>query len=310
MRAKAYESGNLKTTEQQKVTQTSEQVVIIEPANPEVIYVPTYSPTVVYGGWGYPSYYYPTMYVPPPPGVGFMAFTAGVAFGAAVWGHADWGHNSVNVDVNRYNNFNRNTSVNVNRYPAMVTGQRRTGWRQRTGSTTRSTARASTTRIRRPPRSTGAPAAPTRSRGTRPAAGASPGRRVGHRPARGPRGGGAAGAADRPRAQGRPREPAMFRARSRVPRAAARSVPPRASAPPRPAEAATAPTAVRAARVPRRRRAVAAPRAAAPLRTAAPAAAGPGRAAEGRRQSWRRWRRRSRWWRRPALGRRKGRNRR
>jgi len=117
MRAKAYASGNLKSSEQQKVTQTSESVVIIEPANPEVIYVPTYSPTVVYGGWGYPSYYYPTMYLPPPPGVGFMTFTAGVAFGAAVWGHADWGHNSVNVDVNRYNNFNRNTSVNANRPP-------------------------------------------------------------------------------------------------------------------------------------------------------------------------------------------------
>ena len=115
MRTKAFASGNLKSSEQQKVTQTSESFVIIEPANPEVIYVPTYSPTVVYGGWGYPSYYYPTMYLPPPPGIGFMTFTAGVAFGAAVWGHADWGHNSVNVDVNRYNNFNRNTSVNANR---------------------------------------------------------------------------------------------------------------------------------------------------------------------------------------------------
>jgi hypothetical protein len=116
MRGKAYESGNLKTTEQQKVTQTSETVIIIEPAQPEVIYVPTYSPTVVYGGWGYPSYYYPAYYAPYPPGAGLVTFTAGVAFGAAVWGNCDWGHNDVDIDIDRYNNFNRNTSVNAERY--------------------------------------------------------------------------------------------------------------------------------------------------------------------------------------------------
>ena len=116
MRGKAYESGNLKTTEQQKVTQTSETIIIIEPAQPEVIYVPTYSPTVVYGGWRYPSYYYPAYYAPVPPGYGLLTFTAGVAFGAAVWGHCDWGHNDVDIDIDRYNNFNRNTSVNAERY--------------------------------------------------------------------------------------------------------------------------------------------------------------------------------------------------
>ena len=116
MRAKAYESGNLKTTEQQKVTQTSETVIIIEPAQPEVIYVPTYSPTVVYGGWYYPTYYYPPMYAPYPPGAGLLTFTAGVAFGAAVWGHCDWGHHDVDIDIDRYNNFNRSTSINAERY--------------------------------------------------------------------------------------------------------------------------------------------------------------------------------------------------
>jgi len=95
MRAKAYEAGNLKNTEQQVVTQDEEKIIVIESANPEVIYVPSYSPTVVYGGWQYPTYYYPAMYVPPPPGVGFMIFTAGVVWGAAVVGHADWHHNNV-----------------------------------------------------------------------------------------------------------------------------------------------------------------------------------------------------------------------
>jgi hypothetical protein len=54
MRGKAYDSGNLKTTEQQVVTQQPDKIIVVQPANPEVIYVPTYSPTVVYGGWSYP----------------------------------------------------------------------------------------------------------------------------------------------------------------------------------------------------------------------------------------------------------------
>ena len=116
MRAKAYESGNLKTTEQQKVIQSSETVIIIEPAQPEVIYVPTYSPTVVYGGWGYPSYYYPAYYAPYPYGAGLVTFGVGMAVGAAVWGNCNWGHNNVDIDIDRYNNFNRNTSVNAERY--------------------------------------------------------------------------------------------------------------------------------------------------------------------------------------------------
>src|SRR6476660_857350 len=53
MRAKAQGTGNLKTSSQQKVeTQTVEagkQVIVIEPANPDVVYVPSYDPAVVYG---------------------------------------------------------------------------------------------------------------------------------------------------------------------------------------------------------------------------------------------------------------------
>src|SRR5262249_31953293 len=48
MRKKAQDAGNLKSTSQQTVT-TEKQTIIIEPANPQVVYVPTYSPAVVYG---------------------------------------------------------------------------------------------------------------------------------------------------------------------------------------------------------------------------------------------------------------------
>jgi hypothetical protein len=117
MRQKAKEAGNLKSTEQQVVTQQPDQIIVIEQANPQVVYVPSYSPTVVYGGWSYPSYYYPPMYYPPPPGYGLMAFGVGVAVGAAFWGDCDWGwgHGDVDIDVNRYNEFNRNTSIDSDR---------------------------------------------------------------------------------------------------------------------------------------------------------------------------------------------------
>jgi hypothetical protein len=117
MRGKAYDSGNLKTTEQQVVTQQPDKIIVIQPANPEVIYVPTYSSTVVYGGWSYPSYYYPPMYYPPPYGYGAMAFTVGVVWGAAIWGNCNWGWggSDVDIDINRQNNFNRNTNIDGGR---------------------------------------------------------------------------------------------------------------------------------------------------------------------------------------------------
>ncbi len=73
LRNKAQQSGNLKTTEQQKVIVEPattaapgvQTVVRIEPADPQVIYVPAYNPAVVYGSWGYPSY--PPYYWPPYP---------------------------------------------------------------------------------------------------------------------------------------------------------------------------------------------------------------------------------------------------
>ncbi len=118
MRGKAYEAGNLQTTEQQQVTQNPDKIIVIQQASPEIVYVPTYAPTVVYGpAWGYPSYYYPSMYPYYPPGYGLLAFGVGVAVGGAIWGNCNWGwgHNNVNINVNRYNNFNRNTNVNFDR---------------------------------------------------------------------------------------------------------------------------------------------------------------------------------------------------
>src|ERR1700758_5646656 len=78
MRKKAKDSGNLKTTEQQKVeTQVIENksTIVIQQANPQVVYVPTYNPIVVYGP---PVYAYPPIYYPPP---GYYAAGAAISFG-------------------------------------------------------------------------------------------------------------------------------------------------------------------------------------------------------------------------------------
>ncbi|MGE5104615.1 MAG: DUF3300 domain-containing protein [Betaproteobacteria bacterium] len=118
LRAKAVAQGTLKDSKEQKVvTEKVETTTIIkvEPANPEVVYVPVYNPTVVYGAWPYPAYppyyYYPPGYAA---GAAFVGFTAGVIVGSAMWGNCNWGHNEVNINVNRYNNFNQTNISNAN----------------------------------------------------------------------------------------------------------------------------------------------------------------------------------------------------
>jgi hypothetical protein len=119
MRKKAQDAGSLKSNEQQKVeTKVVENktVVVVEQANPQVVYVPSYSPTVVYGP---PVYPYPPIYYPPPPSTGAVIATAAISFGVGVamgaawgggWGYGcGWGGNDVDINVN--NNFNRNTNI-------------------------------------------------------------------------------------------------------------------------------------------------------------------------------------------------------
>jgi hypothetical protein len=116
MRKKAQDKGNLKSNEQQKVeTQVieSKSVIVIEPANPQVVYVPSYEPVVVYGPAYYP--YPPVVY----PHWGYYAASAAISFGFGVmmgafwsggygWG-CGWGGNDIYINNN--NNFNRNTNI-------------------------------------------------------------------------------------------------------------------------------------------------------------------------------------------------------
>lgn len=113
LRAKAQAQGNLKDSKEQKVVTEpagTTTIIKIEPANPQVVYVPTYNPTVVYGSWWYPSYppyyYYPPGYVA---GGALLGFTAGVIVGGALWGNYNWGGGD--IDINRHNEFNRTNNV-------------------------------------------------------------------------------------------------------------------------------------------------------------------------------------------------------
>src|SRR6266566_7756405 len=122
MRGKAQGTGNLKTSAQQVVeTQTvpsGKQVIKIEQANPDVVYVPSYDPTVMYGPPPAEYPYYPYTYPGYVPGTA-LAWGAGVALGAAAWGawgghwgDCDW--NGGNVKINNNYNFNRNNNFNRN----------------------------------------------------------------------------------------------------------------------------------------------------------------------------------------------------
>jgi hypothetical protein len=115
LRARAEDNGKLATTKEQTVTVTKEadkEVIVIEPASPETIYLPYYEPAVVYGAWPYPDY--PPYYFPPAPGwvvggaiVTGIAWGAGFAIGNAIWDGFDWGQGNIHVDVNKIVNINK-----------------------------------------------------------------------------------------------------------------------------------------------------------------------------------------------------------
>src|SRR5258706_9492075 len=116
LRQKAYAAGNLRSTEQAYVVQQGDSFAI-EPATPEVVYVPYYDPRVAYGSWWWPAY--PPVYWAPWPGYyvypGFaFAWGSGVIVRSGFFfGGCDWRGrhvtvvNVTNVVVNRQVVVNR-----------------------------------------------------------------------------------------------------------------------------------------------------------------------------------------------------------
>ena len=120
MRAKAQGTGNLKTGSEQKVetktTQSGQQVIVVEQANPEAAYVPSYDPEIVYGAAPAEYPYYPYSYPGYQPGTA-LAWGTAIAVGG-VWANNNWGNcdwDDGNVTINNNNNFNKNYNKNVNK---------------------------------------------------------------------------------------------------------------------------------------------------------------------------------------------------
>jgi hypothetical protein len=137
LRIRAQQAGHLASNPQQKViveappaggtggqpaqggqaAPAPQSIVRIEPADPQVIYVPSYNPTVVYGGWSAPAY--PPTYWPPYPAYypgaalasGF-AWGLGIAAAGAIFGGCNWNSGDVNINVNKATNIDRNFNRN------------------------------------------------------------------------------------------------------------------------------------------------------------------------------------------------------
>jgi hypothetical protein len=109
LRHRAQAAGALASTPQQTVS-TDDQEIMIEPANPEIVYLPIYNPWCAYDGWPYPDY--PPFYfgswvghcVPLDSGI---AFDGGIypSLGFWAWGHFDWRRHDIRVDRERFQQF-------------------------------------------------------------------------------------------------------------------------------------------------------------------------------------------------------------
>lgn len=107
LRQKAYAAGNLSSNDRVQVIPEG-QTIVVEPANPDVVYVPYYDPMVVYGSWWWPDY--PPIYWAPWPDYYYGGYAPAFAWGVGIvlttgffFGGFDWHHHRVNVvNVNNY----------------------------------------------------------------------------------------------------------------------------------------------------------------------------------------------------------------
>ncbi|MCW5890493.1 MAG: DUF3300 domain-containing protein [bacterium] len=104
VRRQAQAAGNLQSNQQQ-VVKSQGDVIVIEPANPAVIYVPQYNPVAI---------------LAPPPAYAYaplMTFGIGFAAGAATAYACDWGyHGGYSVTVNNNYHYSYNNNYNANTY--------------------------------------------------------------------------------------------------------------------------------------------------------------------------------------------------
>ncbi|MGB9151737.1 MAG: DUF3300 domain-containing protein [Alphaproteobacteria bacterium] len=113
LRQMAQASGHLGSTAEQTVANDG-GAIVIQPANPQVVYVPYYDPSVAYGAWPYPDYmpYYFSSY----PAFYATAGIIGFGFGVVIidpfwrWNRWDWRNHRIDIDDHRYEAINRGRS--------------------------------------------------------------------------------------------------------------------------------------------------------------------------------------------------------
>ncbi|MGA7188787.1 MAG: DUF3300 domain-containing protein [Candidatus Acidiferrales bacterium] len=106
MRQKAQQTGNLKSTPQQNVEQQG-STIVIQPADPQIVYVPAYDPWLVYG---YPITPWPYWYQYPGIWYGGPYLSFGVGFGVGFYGGYGWGWHNWGTDWHsHYVVYNHNT---------------------------------------------------------------------------------------------------------------------------------------------------------------------------------------------------------
>ena len=112
LRHEAWNNGSLRSTPQQVVTSDGPNIVI-DPANPNTVYVPYYDPNAVYGAWAYPDE--PPYYFAPPPGYVYGPVVAGIGFGVGYgvfgpfwgWDDFDWRRHRMHIDRDRFRDMDR-----------------------------------------------------------------------------------------------------------------------------------------------------------------------------------------------------------
>lgn len=108
LRAQAHAQGHLASNTQQQVI-VERETIIIQPANPRMVYVPYYDPFYVYGPWWYPGY--PPYYWGPPGvrvsyGIHYWpGFYFSFSFGS--WSYVDWHRHVIYLDVHTRPRFVR-----------------------------------------------------------------------------------------------------------------------------------------------------------------------------------------------------------
>jgi len=97
LRKRAQQSGTLKSGPQMTVSTDANSNILISPPNTQIVYVPSYNPSITYGPWPYSDY---PPYPAYDPALGAMSFGVGLAIGGAFWATPAWSSGTINVNNN------------------------------------------------------------------------------------------------------------------------------------------------------------------------------------------------------------------